>query len=129
MLHNYLIVGLRALAMNKTYAFINIFGLALGLAAAVMILLYVRYELTYDAWMKDADQAFQLQVYYKANGKGGEAMSLQMSEFAAGRALKKDFPQVEKVGYIWGFGPVVLQDGVAKETDHVRMVDDNIFDI
>jgi len=129
MLHNYLIVGLRALAKNRTYAFINIFGLALGLAAAILILLYVRYELTYDAWMKDADQAFQLQTYYKANGKGGEAMSLQMSEFAAGRALVKDFPQVEKLVYVWGFGPVVLQDGVAKQTDHVRMVDNNIFDI
>ena len=129
MLHNYLIVGLRALTKNKTYAFINIFGLALGLAAAVMILLYVRYELTYDAWMKDADQAFQVQTYYKANGKGGEALNLQMSEFAAGRALLKDFPQVEKLTYIWGFGPVVLQDGVAKQTDHVRMVDSNIFDI
>ena len=40
MLRNYLMVGLRALAKNKTYAFINICGLALGLAAAVLILLY-----------------------------------------------------------------------------------------
>ena len=39
-----LTVGVRALVKNKTYAFINIFGLAIGLAACLMLLLYVRYE-------------------------------------------------------------------------------------
>ena len=129
MLHNYLIVGLRALAKNKTYAFINIFGLALGLAAAVMILLYVRYELNYDAWMPGADRAYQLQTYYKADAKGTEEMNMQMSGIAPAHALIKDFPQIEKLVYVWSFGPVVLQDGVARETKDVRMVDGNLFDI
>jgi len=129
MLRNYLTVGLRALAKNKTYAFINICGLALGLAAAVMILLYVRYEMSYDAALPGADRAFQLQDYYKADKKGTEAMPMQMSPFVAGQALKKDFPQIEKLVYIKSEGPVVLQDGVAKTTDDIRIVDGNIFDI
>jgi putative ABC transport system permease protein len=129
MLRNYLTVGLRALAKNRTYAFINIFGLALGLAAAVLILLYVRYELSYDNWMKEADQAYQLQNYYKADARGSEEMNLQITSFISGRALAKDFPQVEKLVYVWSFGPVILQDGVAKKTEHVRMVDNNLFDI
>ena len=89
MIRNYLIVGLRALAKNKTYAFINIAGLALGLAAAVLILLYVRYEMSYDAALPGADRAFQLQTYYKADKKGTEAMPMQMTEFVAGRTLAK----------------------------------------
>jgi len=129
MLRNYLTVGLRALAKNRTYAFINIFGLAIGLAAAVLILLYVRYELSYDSWMKEADRAYQLQNYYKADARGSEEMNLQITSFIAGRALAKDFPQVEKLVYVWSFGPVILQDGVAKKTEHVRMVDNNLFDI
>ena len=64
MWRNYLTVGLRALAKNKTYAFINIFGLALGLAACLMILLYVRYELSYDKWLPNAENVYQLQTYY-----------------------------------------------------------------
>ena len=44
MWRNYFNVGVRALVKNKTYAFINIFGLAIGLAACLMLLLYVRYE-------------------------------------------------------------------------------------
>ena len=129
MIRNYLTVGFRALAKNRTYAFINIVGLALGLAAAVMILLYVRYELNYDSWMKEADRAYQFQTDYKADAKGTEEMHLQMAAFVSGRALQKDFPQVEKLVYVWSFGPVILQDGVAKATDHVRLVDGNLFDI
>src|SRR4051812_2595810 len=94
MWRNYLTVGVRALAKNKTYAFINIFGLALGLAACLLILLYVRYERSYDAWMPGADRAFQLQDYYKATPNGGEEMALQMTSYASGKALVKDFPQI-----------------------------------
>ena len=42
MWRNYVTVGLRSLLKNKTYAFINVFGLAMGMAACLMILLYVR---------------------------------------------------------------------------------------
>jgi putative ABC transport system permease protein len=52
MWRNYMTVGLRALAKNRTYAFINIFGLAIGLAACLMLLIYVRYERSYDEWLR-----------------------------------------------------------------------------
>ena len=55
MWRNYLTVGYRALTKNRTYAFINIVGLAIGLAACLMILLYVRYETSYDSWLPDAE--------------------------------------------------------------------------
>ena len=61
MWRNYLTVGLRALTKNRTYAFINIFGLALGIAACLLLLLYVRYETSYDAWLPDAERVYQLQ--------------------------------------------------------------------
>ena len=54
MWRNYLTVGVRALTKSRTYAFINIFGLAIGMAACLMILLYVRYEVSYDRWIPDA---------------------------------------------------------------------------
>ncbi|MCU6424518.1 ABC transporter permease, partial [Klebsiella aerogenes] len=67
MWRNYLTVGLRALAKNRTYAFINLFGLAIGLAACLLILLYVQYERSYDQWLPDANRTYQFQVYYKSN--------------------------------------------------------------
>ena len=69
MWRNYLTVGFRALAKNRTYAFINIFGLALGLAACVMILLYVRYETSYDKWLPDSERIYQVQATWHEPGQ------------------------------------------------------------
>ncbi|WP_066825289.1 ABC transporter permease [Sphingomonas mali] len=128
MWRNYLTVGIRSLLKSRLYAAVNILGLAIGLAACVLILLYVRYERSYDAWLPGADQAFQLQTYYHPTPQGGEEMYLQASSIPAGRALAKDFPQVEKVVFVRAFSPVVIQDGDPSQTN-IRMVDGNLFDI
>ncbi|HEY1604023.1 MAG TPA: ABC transporter permease [Allosphingosinicella sp.] len=129
MFRNYLTVGLRALTGNRGYAFINIVGLALGLAACLLILLYVRYEASYDGWMKDADRVFQLQTHYRPTAGGLEEMDLQMSAVAAGRALKKDFPEIEQLVYVRSFAPIVIQDGQPSQVPTLRMVDSNLFDV
>jgi putative ABC transport system permease protein len=130
MWRNYFTVGIRALAKNKAYAAINIVGLALGLAACVLILLYVQYETSYDDWLEDSDRAFQVQTFYKATESGGEEMKLQLSAIVAGRALQKDFPQqVEKLVWVRGFRPIVIQDGRAGQIEDLRMADANLFEI
>ena len=129
MWRNYLVVGLRALAKNKVYAFINIVGLTIGLAACLLILLYVRYERSYDGWLKDAPQIYQLQTYTSASGRGGEQKDMQLSAIAAGRALKKDFPQVEKVVWMRSFSPIVIQGGEPLQVPKLRMVDSNLFEV
>lgn len=129
MWRNYLTMALRSLTKNRIYAFINLFGLTVGLAACVLILLYVRYERTYDAALPDADRAYQLQTYFHATQRGGEEKDMQLSAIVAGRALAKDFPQVEKVVWVRSFSPVVIQDGQATEVGKLRMADDNLFDV
>jgi len=130
MWRNYLTVGFRALTKSKTYAFINIFGLALGLAACLLILLYVRYEYSYDSWMEGSENAFQLQEHYDATPSGQEELFLQPSSIISGKTLKKDFPQqVEKVVWVRSFAPIVLQGNQAFEIENLRMVDDNLFEI
>jgi putative ABC transport system permease protein len=129
MWRNYLTVGFRALAKNRTYAFINIFGLALGLAACMMILLFVRYELSYDRWIPGVDRAYQFQAWYKPTERGGEEMKLQMTEFVSRDALVKDFPQVEKAVYVCSCGAVIMQNGQASFADEFNYVDGNLFDI
>src|SRR5687768_7997159 len=106
MWRNYLTVGLRALTKNKTYAFINIFGLAIGLAACLMILLYVRYEMSYDQWLPNAENTYQFQSHF-TDPESGEKSKLQMTSYVAGGALKKDFPQVDKAVYFQQSSPVL----------------------
>src|SRR4029453_583446 len=98
MWRNYVTVGVRALAKSKTYAFINIFGLAIGMAACLMILLYVRYEFSYDRFIPGSDRIFQVQSWYKLSETGREAQ-LQMTPYISGRSLRDNFPQIEREVY------------------------------
>ena len=128
MWRNYLTVGIRSLAKNKTYAFINIFGLAIGLAACLMILLFVRYELSYDKDLPGAAQAYQFQSYF-TDPDAGEVQRIQMAPYVAKDLLKKDFPQVEAAVHALSSGPVVLKDGQAYSTEDFRFVDGNLLNI
>jgi putative ABC transport system permease protein len=110
MWRNYLTVGIRALAKNRTYAFINIFGLAVGMAACLMILLFVRYEISYDRWIAGGENVYQLQSWYK-NRDTGQEDKLQMTPWIAGQAFAKDFPQVEAKVYAFRASPVFMKDG------------------
>ncbi|HEX8621811.1 MAG TPA: ABC transporter permease [Allosphingosinicella sp.] len=125
---NYLTVGIRALAKSRTYAFINIFGLAIGMAACLMILLFVRYEMSYDEWMPGAENAYQIQSWYKSSETGQEAQ-LQMTPYLAGKRVAKDFPQVEKEVYVTSNGPVFLKDGEATSTEDYYWVDSNFLEV
>ncbi|MFL6857221.1 MAG: ABC transporter permease [Allosphingosinicella sp.] len=126
MWRNYLTVGIRALAKNRTYAVINVLGLAIGMAACLMILLFVRYEMSYDRWIPGARDTYQFQNWYKSSETGEEAQ-LQMTPFAAGEALKKDFPQVEYAAYAWNNNPVFFQDGQATVTENYLFSDSNFL--
>jgi putative ABC transport system permease protein len=128
MWRNYLTVAVRALAKNRMYAFINILGLALGLAACLMILIYVRYETSYDAWLPNAERTYQLQQS-SVDVETGDVMRWQASAYAAGLALKKDFPQVEKVVYMMEGSPKIVQDGQSAVGEDVRFTDGNLFDV
>lgn len=129
MWRNYLIVGLRSLAKNRVYAAINIVGLSVGIAACLLILTYVRYEFSYDSWLPNADRAFQLQDFYRPTKAGGEEMKLQSTSFASGTALRKDFPQIERVVYFYTGRVVLLRDGQPVSPGPTALTDGNIFDI
>lgn len=89
-------IAFRNLARNKVFSFINIFGLAIGLATCLLIILYINNELSYDKHHKDAERIFRL-----AYSNGKDAWSAQPAPVAA--ALKTDFPEVEEVARLLKF--------------------------
>ena len=109
MWRNYMTVGLRALMKNRTYAFINIVGLAIGLAACLMLLLYVRYERSYDAWLPKAGNVYQVQSHFR-DPETGEEGHLQMSPYVAGTRLRQDYRQIEASVYALNASPVVVRN-------------------
>jgi len=128
MWRNYLTVGIRSLMKNRTYAFINILGLAIGMAACLMILLFVRYELSYDQWLPDAENTYQFQTSFK-NPDTGEENFGQMAAYRAGEMLKKDFPQIQSKVYGLSTEPVFIKDGQAATMDDFVYVDSNFLDV
>jgi putative ABC transport system permease protein len=128
MWRNYLTVGVRALGKNRTYAFINILGLAIGMAACLMILLFVRYEMSYDSWIPGAADTYQFQTWFKATETDQESQA-QMSAYPSAEALQKDFPQVEKTVYAWDNNPVFVQNGQAATAEHYLYTNGNLLDV
>jgi putative ABC transport system permease protein len=128
MWRNYMTVGVRALVKNKTYAFINIFGLAIGLAACLMLLLYVRYETTYDQWLPNTENSYQFQTHFQ-DKQTGRIDDLQMTSYMSGQRLGNDFPQVERMVYALTAQPVIRRDADALSTDKVLLVDNLFFDV
>ena len=92
MWRNYWTVAVRALAKSKTYSIINIAGLAIGMAACMMILLYIRYEQSYDKWLPDAENTYQFQSLVPASARTASRSFLQMSAYVAKDRDQEGFP-------------------------------------
>lgn len=60
MIHNNLKIAYRNLIRNKGYSFINISGLAIGMACTILLLIWVNHELSYDKFHKDNSKLYQV---------------------------------------------------------------------
>jgi putative ABC transport system permease protein len=90
---NYLLMALRNLNKHRAYALINIFGLALGLSAAILILLYLQFEISFDRFHENADSLYRVSVRHIKEGKlEGDT---HVFTPPMGADMKKDMPEVE----------------------------------
>lgn len=94
MWRNYLVVAVRNLARHRLYSALTIGGLALGLAACLLIFLFVRDELSYDRWLRDSERLGLFEVEFHVPGR--DTMHFAGSPGPLRAALEKEFPsQVE----------------------------------
>src|ERR1700722_728259 len=93
MLENYFKIAFRNLIRNKGFSILNISGLAIGMASAVLILLWVHNELSYDGFYANSDRLYQAWNRNKGNN-GINCWNVTPKPLAA--ALKKDYPEIEK---------------------------------
>ena len=69
MLRHYLLMALRVLARHRLYSLINIAGLSIGFACAILILVFVREELSYDRWIPDSANLYRVEVTFHVPGR------------------------------------------------------------
>ncbi|MEM1095933.1 MAG: ABC transporter permease [Bacteroidota bacterium] len=109
MARNYLRVTRRALYKEKGYAFINIFGLALGLAVCLLLFLFVQHEWTHDHFHANADRIHR--VNYVSEGSSLTPSGATLHPYRLGPTLQTEIPDVEQAVR------------VAEWTHHVRLPD------
>ena len=90
---NLLLIAIRNLARNKVFSFLNIGGLALGIAACIVTLLFVNNELSFDHFHKNGAHIYRLNEIHNFKGTPEEKVSLSMFPMAA--ALQKDYPEIK----------------------------------
>lgn len=104
MFKNYLLVALRNLKKNKAFSFINILGLAIGMAACLLIIQYVTFELSFDNFQANKARIFRIDQDRYNNGKLSTKWTA--GAFAVGNAIKV-LPEVENVVKMVGAGDVL----------------------
>ncbi len=92
MFKNYMKVTLRTIRRHKGFSFINIVGLAAGMACVVIIMLWVSYELSYDTHHEKAERIFRVALESHANPTSGKMV---VTPPPMAPALDQDFPEIE----------------------------------
>jgi len=90
MFRNYLKVAIRSMVKHKGYSFINITGLAVGMACCILIFLWVQDELSYDRFHKNSKDIYRLVAYWeKYNWQGFEGSPRPLAS-----AIKEEMPEI-----------------------------------
>lgn len=121
MFSNYFKIGLRNVLQHKTFSFINIAGLAAGLTCCLFILLYIKDELSFDTYNKDAGRIYRVATTDWARMPP-----------AVGPALVTEYPHLaERAVRIWPvFAPAKIRQGdVVFVENAIGFCDANVFSI
>ena len=110
MFSNYFKIAIRSLVKFKGYAMINLFGLALGLAVGILIMLYALDELSYDRFHANRNRIYRVESNFYAIASG-EKDSYPANAWPVGAILKKEFPEVESVLYAKSASFLLLNHG------------------
>lgn len=126
MLRNYFKIAFRNLIRYKSYAFINTFGLALGIAVCLMILMFVNHELSYDQFHTKADRI------YRANLEQSNE-ELAVTPSMIGPTLGRNLPEIENWVRIYEptrYSPVIMTYGENNFQENAFFyADSSFFDI
>ncbi|MDE1191573.1 MAG: ABC transporter permease [Arachidicoccus sp.] len=106
MFKHYLKTAWRNLRRNKVFSLINILGLAIGLTVCLLIVLYVKDELSYDKYNKNADRIYRLNAEIYFNGTGS---NIATSPFPLAPALVRDYPQIEQMVRFWQGSDILVK--------------------
>jgi putative ABC transport system permease protein len=125
MLKSYLTTAWRNIRKNKAFSAINIIGLAIGMAACLLILQYVNLELSFDQFNKNVGDLYRVYNDRYQNGKLIQHGTITYS--AIGKAMQDDYPEVIAHSRVEPFGKQIISNGTKKYGDQEVLAVDNSF--
>ncbi len=128
MIQNYLKIATRNLVKYKVHSFIKIFGLSIGIAACILIYLFVLDELSFDKFHENGDQLYRVvQVRYDKDS-GKETGRQQFMPAPIGPELQKSFSEIKhQTRYVSGSGVVRYREKMFNET--LSLADSSFFEM
>jgi len=126
MFRNYLVIALRNITRHKLYSFINIAGLAVGLACLILIILFMRDELSYDKWIAGSDKLYRVEVTFHVPDRPDIVLS--QTSMPLPLAMKDHLPEVRAATRLALQTPAITVDG-RQFTDTVAVVDPNFLQV
>ncbi|QMW03131.1 ABC transporter permease [Spirosoma foliorum] len=128
MLRNYLLIAFRNLRKHKTFSFINITGVAVGLACFLLIALYVKDELSYDRYNTNADRIYRVARTFLSSD-GVPSLKLAQAAPPFGPLIKQDFPEAEQVVRTIDNGGLVKYGEHSFNEDDMFFAEANLFKV
>ncbi len=131
MIRNYLKIGWRNLTKNRSYAFINIFGLSLGIACSIVIFTIVKYHLGFDNFHENKDRIYRIVTEWHDDEPGfSEAVPSPV-----GRAFRSEFTFAEKTARVISYNDALVAMDAGndrkkfKEESGIAYAEPEFFDI
>ncbi len=126
MLKNYIKIAFRNLRRNKIFSGINILGLAIGMASALIIMLWIQHEISYDTFHEKKARIYEA---WNQAPMSGEIYTWHNTPKVLARTMEKDFPEVEQVARIDIPYPHLLKAGEKSLIIPGCIVDSNFLQI
>ncbi len=119
---NYVRTAARVFRRNRAFSTLNVAGLALGMLTFLLIMTWVRHQLSYDRFHENLDQLFMI---LSRDDKG---VTWNTTTYALPPALKEGYPEVEDFARVWPWtGSLVRYKDLRFEEDRITLTDPGFF--
>jgi putative ABC transport system permease protein len=127
MFKNYLKIAVRSLWRHKAFSFINILGLAVGMAACFLIYMYVSFELSYDDFNSKAARIYRVVADVKTPSETITTQGVTSAPIAIN--MKRDFPEVQEAVRLTGDEYLVRKGDVVFQEKKAVLADSTLFNV
>jgi putative ABC transport system permease protein len=124
---NYLKNAVRIIVSQRFYSIINIIGLSIGITACILVSLYVKHDLSFDRYHKNAENIYRIEFSFPQEGVINHNAQ---SQAMLGPTLKSEYPDIKKLSRICFSEPSLVKAGDKNNyEDRISYADSAFFEI